>query len=407
MLWLGARTEFARGIAVRMISERTGLPATVDTLRIGFFPSPSLELGGLEVAQPAGFGSDPLLSVGRLRLELPWGSVFGGARLHAVSLSEPTARLAVDGDGVSNWSLIGAPPESAASPPAPEAAAWYLGALEVDHGVIDFRDAAAGSHWQLAAITVSAQGVAPAAEFPLEVRLGGVFGPNTIHYAVKGQARLDTDARHYEATKLDFRGWAGGEPLPLAGVELTGALARAAYDGASGIATLDAGRFTLAGIPGTFDGRLDFGAPALAADFQLATEPFAPRAPAVAFGHALPATSDPGAFESVQLALAAHLAEGELTLDPVSGRLDDTNFQGQAVPGERRLRLELDRIDLNRYLPPAAKTATQKKESLEDAVARLGQLDLDAEIRAGEAKIAGATLRDMVIRVEPDAVQRP
>jgi hypothetical protein len=407
VVWLGARTALARGIAARMISERVGLAATVDTLRIGFLPMPSLEMEGLAVAQPAGFGPDPLLSVGRLRLELPWARVLGGARLHAFSVSDATVRLAVGPDGVPNWSKLAAGSATAVAAPATKAAAWSLGALDVDHGVIDYRDLAAGSHWQLAAITVSARDVAPAAEFPIEVRLGGIFGANTIHYAMKGQARLDPDAGRYEASKLDFRGWAGGAPLPLAGVELAGALARAAYDGASGIATLDAGRFTLGGIPGTFDGRLDLDQPALVVDLKVATEPFGPRAPAVTFGHALPATADPTAFESLQLALAAHLADGELTFDPVSGRLDDTNFEGQAVPGRRRFRVELDRIDVNRYLPPTAKTERQKKETLEETIAGLAQFDLDAEIRAGEAKIAGATVRDAVIRVEPNGVQGP
>ena len=96
---------------------------------------------------------------------------------------------------------------------------------------------------------------------------------------------------------------------------------------------------------------------------------------------------------------------GVLRLDPVSGRLDDTNFEARFVPAERFVRAELDRIDLNRYLPPAAKAAPTngtagKKATLEAAVAELAKLDIDAEIRVEEARVAGATLRDAVIRVE-------
>jgi AsmA protein len=407
VLWLGARTEYARGVAARVISDRVGLATTVERLRVGFFPSPSAELGGIEIAQPPGFGTEPFLSVGRLRLELPWGSIFGRARLDAVEVSEATARLAVGADGVPNWSKLASPPPAGEGAAPAKAADWFLGALDVDHGVIDYRDAVAGSAWQIAAIAVSAQGVAPAADFPLEIRLAGVFGPNTIHYAASGQAKIAADGSRYEAMKVEFRGWAGGDPLPLAGVELTGALARAAYESETGVATLDAGRFVLAGIPGTFAGRLDMDEPALAAEFQLSTEPFAPRAPAVAFGRALPVTTDPTAFESLQVALQARLADGELAIEPVSGRLDDTNFEGQAVPSRRFFRAALDRIDFNRYLPPAAKTAPQKKRTLEDAVAALAQFDLDAEIRIGEAKVAGATMRDVLVRVEPDGEHSP
>lgn len=407
VLWLGARTELARGMAARMVSERVGLPATVESLRIGFFPSPSFEIGDLAIAQPPGYGDEPFLSVGRLRLELPWGSVFGGSRLHAVDVSNATARLAVGADGTANWSKIGGAPAGDAAPATEAVADWFLGALDVDHGIVDYRDATAGSHWQLAAIAVTARDVAPAAEFPIEISLGGIFGANTLHFAVKGHARLDPAADRYEATTLDVRGWLGGEPLPLAGAELTGFLARAAYDAASGVATLDAGRFNFGGVPGTFEGRLDVDEPALVADLKVATEPFAPRAPAVTFGRPLPVTTDPAAFESLQVALEAHLADGVLALDPVSGRLDDTNFEGQAIPARRFIRAKLDRIDLNRYVPPAAKTASQKKLTLEELVAGLAEFDLDAEIRIGEAKIAGATMREAVIRVEPGGEHTP
>ncbi|MGH8243365.1 MAG: hypothetical protein ACRETY_08470, partial [Steroidobacteraceae bacterium] len=73
------------------------------------------------------------------------------------------------------------------------------------------------------------------------------------------------------------------------------------------------------------------------------------------------------------------------------------------------VRAQLDRIDLNRYLPPAAKSAAteSKKATLEAAVAELEKLDVDAEIRIGQARIAGASFRDAVIRVERGEEQSP
>ena len=430
VLWVGARTELARGMAARMIMERTGLPATVESLRLGFLPTPSIEIGGLTLAQPPGYGREPLLSVGRLRLELPWGSLFSRDRLDAVVLSGATLRLVVGADGVPNWTKIGAaaaaptaaPPEQAPADGAAAPAPWLLGDLAVDHGVVDYRDEAAGTQWQLAAIAAKAQGLAPGAQFPLELSLGGVFGANTFHYAVKGLAKLDTAAGRYLATGLAYRGWLGGEPLPLAGAELSGKLARATYESASGRVTLDAGRLTFGGVPAAFDGTLDLAGPEPAGELKLVTEPFAPRPSAVAFGFPLPATTDPAAFESLQVAATAHLAEGGLTLDPVSGRLDDTNFEGSAIPGQRRVRLSLDRIDLDRYLPPAAaagkpaQTAPrstpaapvrQKKQTLEEVAAGLSTLDLDLELRIGEATVSGARMRDVAIRVLPEEPPAP
>ena len=407
VLWIGARTELVRGMVADAIADSVGLPTTIESLKLGFFPSPSADIGGLAIAQPPGFGDEPFLTVGRLRLSLPWGRLFRRNTLNAVDITDATARLVVGANGVANWSKIGSTSPAASSPTAEDKADWLVRALDLQRGMIDYRDLSANAHWQLAGIGLSAQDLAPAAEFPLDLRLAGVFGPNTIHYAMKGRGRLDPDAGKYEATALDIRGWAGGDPLPLAGVELTGALERAAFESASGRATLHGGHFKLAGIPGTFDGELDLDEPTLAATLRVKTEPFAPRAPAVSLGHALPVTTDPAAFESLQVAFEAHLQGGEFALDPFSGRLDDTNFEGRIVPGRRLVRASLDRIDLNRYVPPTDKTLRRKRATLEAVVAELATYDLDAELHIGEARIAGANVRDLTIRVERDGEHSP
>jgi AsmA-like protein len=404
-LWIAARTGWARSIVAQQVSEAVGLPATVASLGIGFIPSPTLEIGGLAVAQPPGFGDAPFLEIARVELRLPWRSIFDAAHVDTVAVSDAKARLVTLKDGRSNWSALF--PELPAGTAAPEPAAWFLGAIVLERGHIEVRDEAEGSSWQVAGLALDATDVAPATEFPVELKLAALAGPNTVHYAVKGRARLDPDAGRYEASGLEFRGWAGGEPLPLAGAELTGALQRAAYEVASGVARLEAGRFTFGGVPGTFEGSLALGEPALGAAFRVATEPFAPRAPAIIFGRPLPATADPTAFESLQLVAEGTLKDGTLRLEPVSGRLDDTNFEARIVPGDRLVRASLDRIDLNRYVPPAAKTLRKKKATLEAAVAQLAAFDLDAEITIGQARVSGATIRDAKIRVERSGGHSP
>lgn len=404
ILWLAARSELARGRVAALIADVAGQPTSIERMRIGLLPTPSLEIGGLAIAQPPGYSGEPILSVGKLRLEITWRSIFDLSDMHSIEISDATARLVVGADGVGNWSKLGAatPAESDTAPQ--EAADWSIGALALERGAVDYRDAATGSRWQLTAITLGLKDLAPRAEFPLELSFGGIVDTNTIHFATKGRGRIDTDAGRYEASALDFRGWAGGEPLPLRGAELKGALARVSYENASGVATLAGGRLNFAGIPASFDGRVDFGNPSLIAAVNVKTEPFAPRGPAIILGHALPATTDPAAFESLQLALEMAMQEGQLRLDPVTGRLDDTNFSARIWPADRFVRAQLDQIDLNRYLPPAAKSAApdsnSKKATLEAAVAELEKLDLDAEIRIGQARVAGASFRDAVIRVE-------
>ncbi len=404
VLWAGARTAMGRRMVASSITEMVGLPATVVSLRIGFLPRPALDIGGIAIAQPPGFGPEPLLDIGRVRASIPWGGVFSGTTIKALSISDATARLEVAENGEANWSALFKEPATAG--PAAARPAWSLGKLEFERGTIEYLDKTADSRWQLVAINIAATDLAPGAPFPLELRLGGVFGANTIHFAMKGEGRLDLDAGRYEASGLDFRGWAGGDPMPLAGVELAGTLKRAAFESATGIVALDEGTYRLAGIPGEIGGTLDLDEPALQGDFRLSTEPFAPRAPAIAFGHALPATTDPQAFGSLQFALEGRLREGELELDPITGRLDETIFDARVLPGRRLIRANLDRMDLNRYLAPQVKSA-RKKATLEEVVAQLAEFDIDAEIRVAEAYVAGAKLRNAVIRVERSDEKAP
>jgi hypothetical protein len=407
ILWISARTPFARGMVAGWVADAAGLPASIESLGIGLFPSPSVDIRGLAIAQPPDFGEVPFVTVGRLEIRIPWSGIFNVTDVREIAASDATVRLIVGRDGATNWSKLGGEPAPGGTAPADTPARWHIGALELERGTIDYRDLAAGSHGQLTGIALEAGDLEPGQAFPLDLKLGGIVGANTMHFAMKGQGRLDTVGGSYEGTSLEFRGWVGGEPLPLAGAELTGSLGSAAYDGATGVIALEDGRFKFAEVPGTFKGRVTLGEPSVAAVIAVTTEPFAPRTSAIILGKPLPATTDPAAFESLQLALEAQSQAGVLRLEPVSGRLDDTNFEARIVPAERFVRAELDRIDLNRYLPAAAGTAPKKKATLESLVAELAKFDLDAEIRFDEVRVAGATLRDAVVRVERSVEPAP
>ena len=56
ILWIGARTPFARGMVAGWIEDAAGLPASIESLGIGWFPSPSVDIRGLAIAQPPGCG---------------------------------------------------------------------------------------------------------------------------------------------------------------------------------------------------------------------------------------------------------------------------------------------------------------------------------------------------------------
>jgi hypothetical protein len=97
--------------------------------------------------------------------------------------------------------------------------------------------------------------------------------------------------------------------------------------------------------------------------------------------------------------------QGVLQLEISSGWLDETQWSGSIVPQFRQVRVHADKIDLDRYLPPGTtppgtKAGGGKQATLEESVAALGELDIDAVIRIDEARVAGAKLRNTVLKVE-------
>ena len=397
LLWIVGRTGYVRNLVAEWTTEATGLPSTVESVTVGFLRGPSIELHGLAIAQPPDFGDQPLIEVGSARITAPWSSLFGDPVAHSVTVEKAVLRPSVKADGSDNWSaMIEHLTTSEDEQPAP---AWAVGRLEVEESALEYDDDSTGTRFRLSAITLSANDVSPAADFPVALRLGGESGKNTFLLSFDGRGLADTGAGRFALTALNLRGWGGGEPLPLAGVELNGEVKALTFDSATSVAAVDSAKLNLAGIPGEFAGSLDIENPE-ATLITFRTQPFAPRAPAVAFGAPLPRTADESAFGSFQISVEGRMRDGVLHLDPIEGRLDQTNFNGRLVPSARLIRLAADRIEVDRYLAPEQKRRREKKATLEAAIAELAEYDLDAEIRIGEARVAGARLRDTVIRVE-------
>jgi len=398
ILWLGPRTDAAHRALGRYLGEVTGLPVTVETLSIGIFPTPSVEVGGLAVAQPAGFGTDPLLEAGSARVALAWGAVFGGdPAMRSIAISDLTVRPEYIADGTDNFSAL---IERLSQLGGEGESRWSIGQFELERGALEFYDAAADLSFRLTAIGVVADSIAPAADFPVTLQLAGVRGGNTLHFSLQGRGDIDPDAGHYRALDLKIKGWLGGEPLPLAGIELAGGIGVASFDGKSGAAEIQQGTMTLAGIRSEFGMQSTVGDRGTSLTFTLSTAPFSPRAAAIAFGSALPATADPDAFKSMEFTAKGRLDQGVLQVDFTEGWLDETQWSGSIVPQFRQVRIHADKVDLDRYLAPGTTPRSGKKATLEESVAALGEFDIDAEIRIDEARVAGARLRNTVLKVE-------
>lgn len=377
---------------------------TVGSLALGYLPTPSLDVGRLAIAVDAGTQSPPLLELGRARTTLPWRTLFGGdPRITRLELSAPTLRLAVDAAGRGNWeSLV----ERLASLGGAGPAAWSVGALLVADGAVEYADARDGIRLELTGITLSAAGIAPGTHFPFELRFAG-HGPDIVmHASLAGDAMTDPDRDRYAARGLDYRGWLGGLGLGTGGVELAGTLENLQADLAAGTVALAGLRFDGLGL--RLAGRADVseidGVPRVA--FAVSTEPFAPRALANSLNRPLPETADPAALARVVATMEGRYQAGRLELERIEGGFDDTRVTGSAIvpaEGPWQARLEFDRLDLDRYLPPEVEAAGAPQATLESLLSEVAALDLVADLRFGEARSSGVVARGLRVRIDPAA----
>ena len=183
-LWIAGRTAVARNLVADWATEATGLPSTVESVTVGFLRGPSIELHGLSIAQPPGFDDKPLIEIGSVRITAPWSSLFGDPVAHGLTIDKAVMRPRVKTDGRDNWSaMIERLMESEEEQPAP---AWAVGRLAVNESVLDYDDASTETRFRLSAIMIVASDLSPAADFPVELRLGGESGKNTFLFAFGG-----------------------------------------------------------------------------------------------------------------------------------------------------------------------------------------------------------------------------
>ncbi|MCF8063523.1 MAG: AsmA family protein [Deltaproteobacteria bacterium] len=154
-------------------------------------------------------------------------------------------------------------------------------------------------------------------------------------------------------------------------------------------------------------------APGSARRFDLGIQipEFSPRSALDAFGRELPiATSDPDVLERMSLDVrvagtpeAVSLHDGLLVLD--ESRLTFSARAREFSRPDVAFDLRLDRIDLDRYLPPAGEEAAEKEKPSPGASREAEPIDyeplrrliLDGAVRVGSLKAKGLSVRDIVI----------
>lgn len=153
-------------------------------------------------------------------------------------------------------------------------------------------------------------------------------------------------------------------------------------------------------------------APALAGDLTLAT--FEPRSVLAALGIAVPETSDAAVLKSASLNTQLAATSKSAALKNLTLKLDDTTLRGELAirdftTAAMSFALKADRLDADRYLPPAAKpvaaaAATPSSKAAADAVelpvAAIDKLNAQGTLEVASLKLKNLKLANVRLKLD-------
>jgi AsmA protein len=354
-------------------------------LKPSFFPWIGVRLSDLHIGNPPGFKEKDLVSVESVEVRVKLLPLLSRhIEVKRFVVVSPTLVLEKRKDGKGSWEGLGQPAEKTPAPakgeqtpgPAGELPikGLMVGEFAITNGLIVWIDQADGTRKEVKQIDLVLKDVS------FDKPIGVAFS-----------ALADQKPVQLDGTIGPLGAQPGKSPLSL---ELAAKLLK----------ELDV-RLT---------GRIDPSASPPSFDLAVKVAEFSPRKIMDQMGQKLPLeTADPKVLNAVALALNLKGTPENIVVSDGKLKLDDSQatFSARASEfGKPNLKfdLNLDRIDLDRYLPPptegGAGAETVKQPPADSAAPKtdygpLRRLVMDARFKAGELKVKNARMQNIEVRV--------
>ena len=396
-------------------------------LNLTVFPWLGIETGGVRVGNAAGFTGQAFAEIDQLGLKVKLIPLLSRqVEVDTLVLKGLRLNLEKDASGKTNWDDLAGPQEdepAQADKSDPQTAdtdsqvALSIQGVQIEDARISWDDRQAGQHYVLDGVRVVTGALAPGATVPVEA--GITFTSRkpamTLKADLTTQVGSDADLTVFRIAGLVLNLDAEGEGLPAAGAKLTlktDAVADTKAD------TLTVEQFDISGPAMAASGELAVSAmqtdPAARGSLRIAETDL--KTLASMFASPIE-TVDPAALTRASGELTFNYAAGALKLEPMKVRLDDSNLEGYVHLLDTsgpvvRTKLDLDQIDLDRYMPPAAaageastasapaaEKAPPAKAAQEDPFAALRTLDFVGEFKIGKLKVNNLRMNNVATKV--------
>lgn len=417
-----------RGRIAAEVEKATGRSLAINgDIGLSVFPWIGVEIEQVSLGNAPGFGDQPFASAGlvevRARLLPLLRSELEVAR---VVLRDLDAGLVIDAQGNSNWAdLVGdAGDEPSARDGGAALAGMVIAGVQIDSARVSYSDRQSNTQYVVENLDLKTGEVRAGSRFPLE--LGFDVTSNAPEMSgrvdITGDVLFDLagPSADIEEFRFTFKGEGAGLPGGQADLSLTSKLA---VDMAAGTASINGMEVNGYGVKvlGTFAAKGLKDKLAVSGTFEVPT--LDPLAVMKAMDIEAPEVSDSAVLKRASMKARVEATASSVALRDFVAVLDDSNLAGEVALTDLarkalRFDLQLDGINLDRYLPPSDKTAkpapsgkpssSQKPaggakpateaEALIDPAMLLG-LDVTGKMRVGTLVVAGATLSDISLDV--------
>ena len=411
------------------------------------FPWAGISIGGIELSNADGFGDEPFARIGSADVKVELLPLLRRTvNVRTVTLDALELNLERQADGTTNWDdLVGGTTTTTTTTTTTEdadggekqvvtevegnnatIAALSVGGIDVSGANVSWTDAQGGLDATLSDFDLETGAIALEEPFDLTTDFSVASDSMALAADVegRGQVTLDLEGQRYTLSGFRLDTTARGETLP--GGELAAGLG-ADIVAALGEQRVDVDGLALETLGMVLNGEIDV--TGLDAEPQvagtLASDEFSPRELFEALAIEAPVTSDPDVLTVASLSMNLAASPASAALNDIAIRLDDTTLTGEAsVPSlagavpPLRFDLNVDAIDVDRYLPPAAEgdgevvgespapaptggdAPAGGDVPIELPVELLRGLDVDGTLSVGELVASGLSMTDIVVPVK-------
>ena len=372
----------------KMVSEATGRPFSIGgDIDLSLFPWVGFSSSDIHLGNPPGFKEKDFASLKTIEVRVKLIPLISkDIQVKRFIMEEPRIALEKSKSGRTNWEDMGKKSAEAAPRPKKEKAP----------------EGGAGEGLPIAGLAVGEFAVTKGSIIWIDHSKGERKEVSNVNLRLE-DVSLDRPIRLALSALLD------GKPI-----ELKGNVGPLGKEPGKGTMPVDLSIKALKELEMDLKGKLVDPATSQQFELVLQVSPFSPRKLMSALGQDFPVkTADPNALNKVAFKAQLKGNPNSVSISDGALQLDESNliFSMKAkdfAKPDLAFDLNLDKIDLDRYLPPPSekKTGEKKEEKKPSAAERkkadytpLRKLLLDGKIRIGNLKAHGAKVQDIYLKV--------